>query len=91
MLLLNLAARRLGCLHQQRSRTTPLRHRMDRAAAAAPSRGVPAGSGAAAAAAAVAAAAAALPLWQRIEERYNTAQQDAAATMTDTNTGGAVV
>lgn len=47
------------------------------------------------AAAATAAAAPQQPapatLWQRITERYDAAQRDAAATMTETNTGGWLV
>ena len=68
-----------------------MRHKIEPAAAALSSSAVPAGSPAAATGAAAAAtAAAAEPLWQRIEERYNTAQRGAAATMFDTNTGGDV-
>lgn len=43
--------------------------------------------GAAAAAAAAAVLEAPAALWQRITERYDAAQRDAAATMTETNTG----
>ena len=71
------AARHLGCLRQQRS--SPVHPRMEPAGMSGSA--VPAGSPAAATAAAP------HPLWQRIEERYNIAQREAAATMTDTNTG----